>query len=133
MAIGAEIQQRRIRFCLGGQSRQLDLIAHAAFVVVPSEWYENAPYAVLEAMALGTPVLATSIGGIPELIEDGVSGLLVPPGDVDALATGLATMLTRASQLEDMGRAGRRRVEQLYNDETHYTALSDVYMRLTRA
>jgi glycosyltransferase involved in cell wall biosynthesis len=113
-----------------GESQVRDLVAHAAFVVVPSEWHENSPYAVLEAMALGTPVLASSSGGIPELIEDGLNGVLVPSGDVDALAAGIETMLTYGPQLGDMGRAGRQRVEQFHNGERHYAALSDVYGRV---
>ncbi len=61
----------------------------ALAVVVPSEWYENLPLAILEAFAAGTPAVAAAIGGIPELVRDGETGLLFPPGDAGALAGAL--------------------------------------------
>lgn len=61
------------------------LIAEAAFCVVPSEWYENCPFSVMESQIYGTPVLASAIGGIPELIKDGETGELFTPGNVDEL------------------------------------------------
>ena len=62
----------------------------ARFVVVPSEWYENYPYAILEAFALARPVVGARIGGIPELVRDGETGMTARPGDPDALAEALA-------------------------------------------
>jgi glycosyltransferase involved in cell wall biosynthesis len=62
----------------------------ADVLVVPSLWAENAPLVALEARAAGCPVIASDIGGLPELIEDGRDGLLFPPGDSDALAAILA-------------------------------------------
>ena len=59
-------------------------------VCCPSRCLEGGPTAGLEAMAAGTPVIAASVGGVAELLEDGVNGRLVPPGDVDALASALA-------------------------------------------
>lgn len=61
------------------------LIAEAAFCVVPSEWYENCPFSVMESQIYGTPVLASAIGGIPELIKDGETGELFTPGNEDEL------------------------------------------------
>ena len=62
-----------------------ELIADAKCVVVPSLWPENAPMIILESLSQGVPVVASRIGGIPELVEDGVTGILVNPGDVEAL------------------------------------------------
>ena len=104
-------------------------LINCSFGVLPSEWYENCPYAVLEAFALGTPVVASAIGGIPELVEDGISGLLVSPGDPRALAAGLQRMLECNRTLSDMGRAGRECVEGAYNGESHFLALSRAYAR----
>ena len=57
------------------------LIAEAAFCVIPSEWYENFPFSVMESQIYGTPVLASAIGGIPELVEDGRTGELFTAGN----------------------------------------------------
>lgn len=106
-----------------------DLISRAMFMVVPSEWYENCPYAVLEAFAMGTPVLATQIGGIPELIDDGENGLLVSPSSPDALAEGIETLSLDDSALAEMGRAGRRSIERTYNGERYVSELSKAYFQ----
>jgi len=58
-------------------------------LVVPSTWWENSPLTVLEALAAGVPVVGSRTGGLPELIEDGRTGLLVTPGDAAALRTAL--------------------------------------------
>ncbi|RYE86958.1 MAG: glycosyltransferase family 1 protein [Hyphomicrobiales bacterium] len=68
------------------------LIGEARALVLPSEWYENAPISVLEADALGRPVIGTRIGGIPELVADGETGALVEPGNAAMLAEALATL-----------------------------------------
>jgi len=72
---------------LGALPREqvLRLFAEADASVLASSW-ENFPHTVVESLAVGTPVIATSVGGVPEVVEDGVNGLLVPPGDVEALA-----------------------------------------------
>jgi len=121
----------KVRF-LGHQSGQTlkGLVQGARFVIVPSEWYENCPYAVLESFALGKPVLAADIGGIPELVEPEVNGLLFPPSHAEALADGLNRLLTASSSfLRDLGRAGRQRVEAIHNEEDHYRALIALYGR----
>lgn len=76
----------RVRF-LGPISRHeaLELFAAADAAVLSSSW-ENFPHTVVEALAVGTPVIGTSVGGVAEVVDDGVNGLLVPPGDVHALA-----------------------------------------------
>jgi len=75
-----------VRF-LGAQPRErvLELLRAADGAVLTSEW-ENFPHTVVEALAVGTPVVATAVGGVPEVVHDGENGLLVPPGDRDAFA-----------------------------------------------
>ena len=63
-----------------------DIVANALCVCLPSEWYENGPYSIMEAQAAGRPVIVSSNGGLPELVESGVSGYIVRPKDVDDLA-----------------------------------------------
>jgi glycosyltransferase involved in cell wall biosynthesis len=80
------------------------VMARAKFSVLPSVWYENGPMAALESLAAGLPLVGSAIGGIPEMIEDGATGVIVPPGDPSALLSGLL----RARALPDSaGRACR--------------------------
>ena len=106
------------------------IIAKSMFSVIPSEWYENLPYAVLESFALGTPVVAANIGGIPELIEEGVDGVLFNPGDVDDLVDKMQSLLTQRQSLPEMGRQARTKIEQQYNAEAHYQSVMSLYHRL---
>ena len=86
------------------------LLAEADVCVVPSVWQDAFPNAVLETMASGKAVIATAVGGIPDMIEDGVSGLLVPPGDEAALAAAIAGLLGDPARRSALGHAARERV-----------------------
>ena len=83
----------RVRF-VGAQPRRrvLELFRAADLAVLSSTW-ENFPHTAVEALAVGTPVVATAVGGVPEIVEDGRNGLLVPPGDPGALATAVRRFL----------------------------------------
>lgn len=84
-------------------------------VAVPSTALESAPRAVAEAQAAGLAVVATSLGGVPELIADGQTGLLVAPGDADALATALAGLLADPARRAALGQAARRHAAANYD------------------
>lgn len=93
------------------------LLSEATLLVLPSVvaadgQMEGIPVALMEAMAAGRPVVASSLSGIPELVQDRVSGLLVPPGDAAALATAIASLLADPEWARRMGQAGRRTVER---------------------
>jgi glycosyltransferase involved in cell wall biosynthesis len=104
-------------------------LGEAAFTVVPSEWYENQPYAVLEAFAMGTPVLGANLGGIPELVIPNRTGMLFESGSVDALAEALEA-LGRRRDLRDLGREGRRLVEERFDPRQQLAALTAIYERV---
>jgi glycosyltransferase involved in cell wall biosynthesis len=87
-------------------------IRRARCLVLPSEWYENCPMALLEALAHGVPVVAAQIGGLPEYLDHGVQGLLVPPGDVAGLTQALSVLLADSGRAAEMGRAARKRAER---------------------
>ena len=77
-------------------------------LVLPSEWYENAPISVLEAYALGRPVIGARIGGIPEMIREGETGIMAASGDYASLANALSAMTSLGSTGRTaMGRTGR--------------------------
>jgi glycosyltransferase involved in cell wall biosynthesis len=106
-----------------------ELIQGAAFVVVPSEWYENAPMSILEAFAYGKPVVAARIGGIPEMVTDGVTGLLFESGNVADLQRAIEHLITHPSLAVEMGQNARRVVEEKFGPERHYEALMKIYQR----
>ena len=101
-------------------------LSGARFVVVPSRWYENLPFAVMEAMAAGKPVIAADIGGIPEMV-DGETGMLFPVNDGRALQGCIEKMNSDAGMRADMGRKGREKAERLYDSGTHYDRIMGVY------
>jgi glycosyltransferase involved in cell wall biosynthesis len=108
-----------------------EALAGARGVVIPSEWYENAPMSVLEAMACGKPVIGARIGGIPEMIEDGVTGYLFEPGNAADLRETLERFLALPeAAVAEMGRAARRKVEKENSCEAHYEGLMQVYSRV---
>jgi glycosyltransferase involved in cell wall biosynthesis len=113
-------------FPFGGASGPY--LAAADLLVVPSLW-ESLPYAVLEAMAFGLPVLATAVGGVPEMVRDGATGRLVPPADEQALAGALAELLADAAARERMGRAARELVEQRFPLEAMVDRIEQLYER----
>jgi glycosyltransferase involved in cell wall biosynthesis len=104
----------------------------AAVAVLPALWWENCPMAVLEAAAQGVPVVAAAVGGVPELVDDGTTGLLVPPGDAAALAGALTRLLSDPAEAERLGRAGWARVRSRNDPAAHVAALQEVYRRVAR-
>lgn len=103
-------------------------ISNAKAVIMPSEWYENAPLSLLEAFAYGKPVIGASIGGIPEMIDDGVNGFLFTSGKVDELKEAIDYVLSMTRDaLYDMGRSAREKVEREFSPERHYSGLIDIY------
>jgi glycosyltransferase involved in cell wall biosynthesis len=115
-------------YCHGEELK--DLFRNAAFLVIPSECYENAPMSILEAYAYGKPVIGSDLGGTPELVSNNQTGMLVPAGDVRALAEAMATLWHNHKLLEDMGRAARARVEADFSSERHADRLSEIYRNL---
>ena len=104
-------------------------VRQAMCVVMPSIWFENFPYSILESFALGKPVVASRIGGMPEIVKDDKTGLLFPPGDALALSTRIEYLQGNPSSVEEMGKKARAMVETRFDPETHYRQLSEVYER----
>ena len=107
-----------------------DLLAHAMAVVLPSVWYENQPFSILEAFAAGKPVIASNLGGMAELVGDGERGLLVPPGDATALARAMEWMVTHRVEAGEMGQAAIEYVRQNHSPDAHYRQLKLLYDQL---
>lgn len=108
-----ELPPNRVRW-LPGDVDLRPLFQQAALFVLSSYW-EGLPNVVLEAMAAGLSVVATAVGGLPELVVPGQTGWLVPSGDAPALATAITRLLTEPETRRAFGRAGRKRVEQNFS------------------
>lgn len=107
-------------------------IRAAQLVVVPSRWYENFPYAVLEAQAAERAVLASDIGGIPEQIDSEKDGWLVAPSDAVALANAARHLLERPALTRTLGKAARQRIAQTLQPIQHRSAIEAVYTDVRR-
>jgi len=107
------------------------LLRVADLVVLPSRW-EGLPMILLEAMAARTPVLATAVGGIPQLVEQGIHGWLVSPGDPAALAEGLVTLITSSELREKLSEAAFRKVCEHYSLEGAMKKLVSIYRENSR-
>jgi glycosyltransferase involved in cell wall biosynthesis len=103
------------------------LYREADLLVLPSIWQESYGLPIAEAMASGVPVLASRCGGVPELVEDGVTGRLVPRLDLDALVSALREMLQDPRRLRQMGQAARLRAERLLTWERSAQRLERAY------
>ncbi len=106
-----------------------DLLAESAISVLPS-LSEGLSNSLLEAMAAGIPVIATKVGGNPEIIEDGVSGLLIPPRDANSLEQATVALLKNPARAQRMGEAGFRRVAELFSVERSVAEVESLYCRL---
>jgi glycosyltransferase involved in cell wall biosynthesis len=118
-------------YCDG--ARLQNLYRNAAFVVVPSEWYENAPMTVLEAFAYGKPVVATRIGGIPELVMDGETGSLVDCSAPEQLRAAIGSLWQDRAAQRRMGFQARARVETTLSQAMRTESLIGIYERLCRS
>ena len=104
--------QARVHF-LGKQERVNELLPLADIMLMPSE-LESFGLAALEAMACKVPSIATLVGGVPELIDDGETGLLFPVGDIDGMASGALALLRDPDRLNAMRDAGRRTAQKRF-------------------
>ncbi|CAN5344064.1 glycosyltransferase family 4 protein [soil metagenome] len=102
------------------------LMRASAVVVVPSRWYENQPMTILEASAAARPVVGSLLGGLPELIEDRVTGRLVPHDDPSALAAALSEVAADPATAHRMGLAARERTHA-YSLDAHVEGLDEIY------
>ena len=96
-------------------------------LVIPSKWYENNPRVVMEAFATGKPVIGARIGGIPELVKDGVTGYTFKPGNAWDLRSKILMLTRDPDKIVQMGKNARKFVEENFNQEKHYQGLMEIY------
>jgi glycosyltransferase involved in cell wall biosynthesis len=115
-----------------GYRKNADLqheIKKSLLLVIPTECYENNPRTVIEAFALGKPVVGARIGGIPELVRDWETGITFEAGNVNDLRDKIRSMLQNRERLREMGKRAREFVEKELNPETHYHMLMEIYKK----
>jgi glycosyltransferase involved in cell wall biosynthesis len=120
----------KVRF-LGWRNDTAALLASWDLLVMPS-MYEGLPIAALEAMAAGRAVVASRVGGLPELIDDGVSGILIPAGDTDALIRAIRALAADRSELSKIGYEGWKRASALFSSDRMSKQIIALYNRLLR-
>ena len=119
----------RVRF-LGHRSDVAEVLSASDIAVLPSLSGEAFPRAVIEAMAMGRPVVATDVGGTREAIREGVTGFVVPPGDPEALADGIGRLMGDAAMRVAMGQAAKRRAEELFSVGKNVRATEMLYREM---
>jgi glycosyltransferase involved in cell wall biosynthesis len=104
-----------------------DIIRMSMFSIMPSEWYENGPYSLLEMMAYGKPVIGSDIGGIPEFIDNGRTGLIFKKGSVEELSKKIRVLLDNKEIIINFGKNARIKLENEYNSLKHYNRINNIY------
>lgn len=114
-----------VRHC--NRNQVLELIKDARFLVFPSEWYEAFPMVIAEAFACGVPVIASRLGAMQEIVENGCTGLHFNPGDPEDLAAKVEWAWTHEEELRQMGEQARKIYEQRFSPERNYQTLMEIY------
>jgi glycosyltransferase involved in cell wall biosynthesis len=131
MRVRARGLENRFRF-LGFRDDVHEVLNAVDIVATPSR-SEGLPLALLEAMATGLPVIATPVGGVPEAVTDGMTGLMVNPDDPSALAAAMIRLLDDATLRDRLGSAARRTIEQRFSADTSAAAVASLYEDLLAA
>ena len=103
------------------------ILRNAQALIVPSLCYETFGISALESLGVGTPVIASDLGSLPQLVQEGKSGLLFPPGDATALQAKLTWLAAHPETALQMGRYGREFMETHYRALAHYEQLMRIY------
>ena len=112
------------------RSQVAEQMKRATVLLVPSLWYEGFPMAMVEALSFGLPIIASRIGGLPEIVQDGHTGLLFEPGNPSALLQVLGSFLGDTSRIEAMRQACRNQFDLHYTEQRNYDMLIEIYNEL---
>jgi glycosyltransferase involved in cell wall biosynthesis len=109
------------------RSEAQEVVKGSSFMVLPSECYENFPMGMVEAFACGVPVIASRLGALQELVDDGRTGLHFTPGSPQELAEKVKWAWSHPERLREMGKEARREFENRYTAEENYSMLMNIY------
>jgi len=107
-------------------------IRKSKFVVIPSIWYENCPYSVMETLAIGKPVIGADIGGIPELVQNDRSGITYKYDDVNELADKMKKLFNNEELVKKFGDNAKEDANKLYGQENYYSEIIKIYEKVCR-
>jgi colanic acid/amylovoran biosynthesis glycosyltransferase len=118
------------------RSEVIRILSQADIVITPSVptndgRREGIPVVIMEAMAFGIPVIASDLSGIPELIDPNINGILVPPGDVDAIATAIERLISKPNLRRKLGTNGRQKIIDEFNLDENARILSELFEEIT--
>jgi glycosyltransferase involved in cell wall biosynthesis len=100
--------------------------------ILPCKWFETFGLTILESFCFGKPVIASNIGGIPEIIDDGKNGFLIEPGNVKELAKVIEFLHQNPQKVIELGMNGRKKTEEKFNSEVHYKRLVEIYRKVKK-
>ena len=107
-------------------------IRKCRFVVVPSIWYENCPYSIVEALAIGKPVIGTDIGGIPEIVKNKKSGLTYKYDDINQLTNKMEKLYKNKELAKKLGDTAKEQAKKLYSKDVYYKKIINIYTELIK-
>lgn len=105
-------------------------ISEASFVVIPSIWYENCPYSILETQAIGKPVIGANIAGIPELVKDKENGLIYDYDNVDELEKSMKLLFENEKLANEYGENAKKYAKNNYDKEIYYKKINNIYEKI---
>jgi glycosyltransferase involved in cell wall biosynthesis len=111
------------------RSHVAEVVGAASVAIVPSQWFEGFPMVVVEAFACGTPVIASRLGSLAEIVREGVNGRLFTAGDPRALSTAVRAMFDAPEALRQMRKNAREEFDARYSAEAGFRALMEIYQR----
>ena len=104
-----------------------EYVRKSRFVVVPSVWYENCPYSILETLAMGKPIIGSNLGGIPELVKNNKNGLIYKYNNADELTEKMNKLFEDKNLAEELGRGAKKFAEEEFSKERYYTEIINIY------
>ncbi len=105
-------------------------LKQALCTIIPSNWYDTFPLVTLESMAVGTPVIASNIGGLPYIVDDGKNGYLFSPGDYQDLSEKISLLINDPQKIELMGKKCVNDITKKYSEQAHYKKMLEIYAQV---
>ena len=112
-----------------GKEEMTEVTRKCKFVVVPSIWYENCPYSVLETLAIGKPIIGSNMGGIPELVENNNNGYIYQYDKIDELAEKMEELFENPKKVKEFSKNSKELAREKYSRFKYYKDLMEIYER----